>query len=1010
MFRLLLIISCLLLGITAVFSQEPPFITNHPASGNKCIGDNITLNVIAEGEGDLLYEWYKDGDVLIGEESDQLVISNLTGDDTGVYFCRVTNDNGSTDSNPAQLIVSLDAPPPMTVNAQHNLMCENTSNYLTVDPSGEPGVSYTWYLNGNIAGYSPYYNISNASASDQGEYYNYATNACGYAYSDTVTIDFVANANIIIPPTNQTACEGEQVTFIGEAEGDELYYMWLKNGHMIIGEYSTTLTVDNLTYPNDNDAYRFIAYNMCNNDTSNSVYITVNNLPQVYGNPLDSEACVGEEITLNAYAGGTTPPTYQWYDENGILENETETELSITITEGLKYYHCLITNVCGTVSTDTAEIIPLMPLYFTQEPNDTVLCVGDDADLMIKVNGSGPFSFNWLFNDSDIFNPSISGVNTDVLSISEITVGMEGYYSCVVSNVCGSIVSDPVYVTVNTLPEVILQPVSDEVCENEEILTDFIFSGTEPIDFEWHMIGSSEVVSEDSQLYFEFAMPENSGEYFCILTNTCGSISTDTILINVLELPKILEQPISIETCSDEFLEISVTATGTEPLSYLWYRNGSALSNQTESTIIYENATVANSGEYFCRISNMCATIDSDTVSIMVGTSPAITWHPVAQNLCENQELNIIMGVSGENYHLQWFHNNEPIQGQNDTVLNIASIGLEHDGYYYCSAFNACDTVFTDTVYVQVSPAPNIDLGEDIHLCEGETTVINAGGDYVHYNWNNGLSNQPQIEVALSGTYILEVTGENSCTNRDTIIVEFHPYHNIAFNTDSTVSCGPLMLDAGESAYSYTWSTGEQESHYITVTETGFYAVTATGDHFGCESYASVYVDVREPISISLGPDVSAPVNTSINIGVEAIYEEYLWSTGFTGPQLTLFGEDYGQGTHEFWLTAFAENGCHDTDTINVTFTEPSNIENILQNNLVRIYPNPATEILFFESNKANLAKVEIYNAIGTLTYSNRNINSKTHEVCVRSFRSGMYLINTYLNNGTRSVSKVVIQ
>lgn len=993
-----------------LFAQEPPTVTQHPNSGNKCVGGNISLSIVAEGEGDLSYQWFKDGDPLVGEESEVLTIDPVSEDDTGLYFCRVTNINGSTDSNPAQVIISTDVPPQMTINAQHTNMCINTSNTLIVEPGGEPGVNYTWYLDDNIIGYTPNYSISSASESDAGEYYNIAENACGTTSSDTVNILFFSNAEIVSPPSNQTICEGEDVVFTAEAEGDQLYFQWLKNGVMIVGEYSNTLTVSNLTYPNDYDAYQFLAYNICNNDTSNSVYATVNNLPQVVGNPLDNEVCTGETISLNAFAGGTTTPSYQWYDSNGVLENETDTELQITVTEEMNTFHCLISNVCGTVSTDTATVYPLIPVYFTQQPIDTTVCEHDNLSLLVKVNGSEPYTYNWLFNDSDIYSSNVSGQDTDLLSIDGITTGQEGFYSCIVSNMCGSTESDPAYITVNTFPEIILQPSSVELCEEEELEVTLIYEGTEPIEFEWFKYDETDVVSTEPYLFFESADPSLSGEYYSILSNSCGSESTDTITINVLELPQITTQPDAIETCDGESLEIGITATGAEPLTYLWYRNESALTSQTTNVINYENATVANTGHYFCRVSNSCASIDSDTIAVNVGTSPAITWNPVAQSLCENDELNIIMNASGENYYLQWFHNDEPIAGQNDTVLNIAGVSLSHEGYYYCSAFNACDSVNTDTVFVDVSAAPHVNLGDDVHLCEGESITLQAGDEYEHYNWNNGLSNQPEIEVVLSGTYILEVTGENACTNRDTVVVEFHPYHNIIFDSDSITSCGPLMLSAGEGAYSYEWSPVESEDYYITVNETGNYSVTTTGDDFGCETSENIFVEILEPINISLGPDVSAPVNTSIQIGIEAIYDEYVWNTGFTGPLLTVFGEDYGQGSHQFWLTAFAENGCHDTDTIIVTFGEPSSTSIFTNSNNIKIYPNPASETIYLESKHKDSGFIEIYNTTGAMIKKQIFTNNKINEICIRQFVSGTYFIKIFVENGDYSVNKVIIK
>lgn len=991
-----------------LFAQQAPIINQHPGSTNKCVGDYAQLTVIASGDGVLSYEWFKNEILVLGEESNVLVFNSLTIEDNGQYYCRVTNAYGNANSYVANIIVSETVPASITINSTHVSMCTGTSNTLAVTVHGT-GNEYTWYQNDAIVGYSPIYNINSASPIDEGNYFCIAQNGCGSTHSDTVFIDYIQNAQITVAPTNQTVCEGDDAVFVAEATGDFLYYQWLKNGLLIPGQFTDTLTVTGLTYPNDSDMYEFVAYNVCNYDTANSVYIFVNNLPQITGHPNSHQECVGTELTLYAYAGGNTTPTYQWYNQDGIIENETSTQITVIVTDQTTEYYCEISNVCGTETTNIAQIIPFLPLFFSEQPSDAIVCSGDNHSLVVKVNGSEPIYYQWLFNDSNVYGANISGANEDILLINSITIGQEGYYSCHVWNVCGAITSDPVYIEVNSKPQIYVQPENQELCEGLELTIDFISTGTEPIEYKWYKIGSDVAVGNDEVLSFEYVLPGNTGNYYCILSNNCGEISTDTITINVLALAQITMHPEGSEVCAGDPIEMEISATGTEPLQYLWYRNGSAISSANNPVLIFEVSTIANSGEYFCRVSNMCNTVDSETVELVVGTSPVITWNPIGWELCQLDSLQLYMNVAGDNFNIQWYHNYSPIQGANDTVLHIHQLSLLDEGYYYSKAYNACDTVYTDTVYVQVSAAPEIQFGEDMHICEGETVILYAPGEYVHYNWNNGLSNQPSIEVMLSGTFILEVMGENYCKNRDTIVVTFHPYHEIVFNTETNISCGPYILNAGEGAYTYNWSTGETNTHFINVTTTGNYSVTVTGDWFGCISQASTFVEIREPVTLSLGQDVSAPVNSHATIGVESVYVEYIWNTGFTGPTLTVFGSEYGLGEHMFWLTVFAQNGCHATDTINVTFTPVSNVEIQNTDNTVKVYPNPAKDFLFIEYDETIPGRIELISSTGNIVLSESISNTK-NELNLSKIAPGIYFIRLYNKNGSFAISKIVIQ
>ena len=67
----------------------------------------IVANVSGVGAEGFTYQWSHDGMVMVGEESEMLLINDIKKSDGGVYQCIVTNmlgDNGT--SNSAELIVT----------------------------------------------------------------------------------------------------------------------------------------------------------------------------------------------------------------------------------------------------------------------------------------------------------------------------------------------------------------------------------------------------------------------------------------------------------------------------------------------------------------------------------------------------------------------------------------------------------------------------------------------------------------------------------------------------------------------------------------------------------------------------------------------------------------------------------------------------------------------------------------------------------------------------------------
>jgi len=78
---------------------------------------------------------------------------------------------------------------------------------------------------------------------------------------------------------------------------------------------------------------------------------------------------------------------------------------------------------------------------------------------------------------------------------------------------------------------------------------------------------------------------------------------------------------------------------------------------------------------------------------------------------------------------------------------------------------------FDDFSIVVTDLAPDIDLGNDTSLCDGETLVLDPeiSGTYL---WQDGSTNQTYT-VTEAGTYWVEVTDQSGCVITDTIVVSY---------------------------------------------------------------------------------------------------------------------------------------------------------------------------------------------------------------------------------------------
>lgn len=84
----------------------------------------------------------------------------------------------------------------------------------------------------------------------------------------------------------------------------------------------------------------------------------------------------------------------------------------------------------------------------------------------------------------------------------------------------------------------------------------------------------------------------------------------------------------------------------------------------------------------------------------------------------------------------------------------------------------ACDFV-SDSIRVIFYRSPNLSFfpGKQVNLCEGDSVLVVAQGNFNSVSWSNGSVLGATNYIKQAGSYPVEVTGINGCITRDTVIV-----------------------------------------------------------------------------------------------------------------------------------------------------------------------------------------------------------------------------------------------
>ncbi|MGB5101573.1 MAG: immunoglobulin domain-containing protein [Methanothrix sp.] len=98
---------------------------------------------------------------------------------------------------------------------------------------------------------------------------------------------------------------------------------------------------------------------------------------------------------------------------------------------------------------------PCTPPNIMIIPNLTSVCVGSPASIGVTVAGTGTWNYQWQKKDGTTWN-DVDDATSATLSWTAVTADDAGQYHVVVSNPngCGSATSEPVTLTVNSIPTI----------------------------------------------------------------------------------------------------------------------------------------------------------------------------------------------------------------------------------------------------------------------------------------------------------------------------------------------------------------------------------------------------------------------------------------------------------------------------------------------------------------------------------------------------------------------------
>ena len=174
-------------------------------------------------------------------------------------------------------------------------------------------------------------------------------------------------------------------------------------------------------------------------------------------------------------------------------------------------------------------------------------------------------------------------------------------------------------------------------------------------------------------------------------TDGVGNTSTGSFTVTVSQVaPAITAQPVGLTVNPGVIAVLSVTATGTGPLSYQWKKQGQDIAGATQSAYTVESAVQGDEGGYSVLVSNAAGSVMSGVAVLTVNDQVAITEQPVGGKVAEGNPVVLRVTATGTGpLSYRWKKGGVDIAGGTEAVYSIPSATKGDAGSYTVVVSNA---------------------------------------------------------------------------------------------------------------------------------------------------------------------------------------------------------------------------------------------------------------------------------------------------------------------------------
>lgn len=370
------------------------------------------------------------------------------------------------------------------------------------------------------------------------------------------------------------------------------------------------------------------------------------NPPAITTAPQSQTVVVDTSATLSVTASGSEPLSYQWYVGTTPTTVEpvpgatagTFTTPALTSTTS---YWVRVSNAAGRADSGTAVVtvttqpVVATPPTVTAQPQSQSITSGASATLSVAATGTAPLSYQWYVGSAPTTTNPVAGATASVFSTPALRSTTS--YWVRVSNPAGEADSNTAVVAVTTQsssatpPAVAAQPQSQSITSGATATLSVAATGSAPLSYQWYVGAAPTIttpVAGATASTFTTPALTSTTSYWVRVSNPAGQANSGTAVVTVTPQPAtppaVTAQPQNQSIASGATATLSVTATGTTPLSYQWYVGAAPTTTNPVAGATASSFTtpaLTSTTSYWVRVSNPAGQADSSTATVTVAPS-----------------------------------------------------------------------------------------------------------------------------------------------------------------------------------------------------------------------------------------------------------------------------------------------------------------------------------------------------------------------------------------------------